>query len=58
VDRIQLAQDRVEWWAVVNMVSNKPLNSMKAKEFIYQLSHLQLLKDSSLWIELVFVIFI
>jgi hypothetical protein len=43
VEWLQLALDRDQWWVLVNMVMNLKV-TQKAKEFLAQLSHYQLLK--------------
>jgi hypothetical protein len=47
VDWIHLAQDRIQWWALVKAVMNN-LGSTKGREFLDQLNEFQLIKKDLL----------
>jgi hypothetical protein len=45
---IKLAQDKVQWWALVNN-DNELLGSIKSEKFLDELSNCHLKNDLALW---------
>jgi hypothetical protein len=47
LDRVQLAQYMIQWWAYENKVGYKPLDYIKRAEFLDQMSDYQFLAKAS-----------